>query len=75
MLWVEISPAHRKDGAMSGFPPISVRQPQPYDLVDDPVRACGIGTGFEGQFAARVRDGHGAQIAKVSVHAGVGLVN
>jgi len=55
---------------MSGFPPISVRQPQPYDLVDDPVRACGIGTGFEGQFAARVRDGHGVQIAEVPVHAG-----
>lgn len=55
---------------MSRFPPISVRQPQPYDLVDAPVRACGIGTGFEGQFAARVRDGHGAQIARVSVHAG-----
>ena len=70
MSWAEISPAHREDGAMSGFPPISVRQPQPYDLVDDPVRACGIGTGFEGQFAARVRDGHGVQIAKVSVHAG-----
>lgn len=55
---------------MSGFPPIAVRQPRPYDLVDDPVRACGIGTGFEGQFAARVRDGHGAQIAEVPVHAG-----
>jgi nucleoid-associated protein YgaU len=55
---------------MSGFPPIAVRQPKPFDLVDDPVRACGIGTGFEGQFAARVRDGHGAQIAEVPVHAG-----
>jgi nucleoid-associated protein YgaU len=55
---------------MSGFPPIGVRQPQPYDIVDDPVRACGIGTGFEGQFSARVRDGHGAQIAQVPVRAG-----
>lgn len=55
---------------MSGFPPIAVRQPRPYDIVDDPVKACGIGTGFEGQFAARVRDGHGAQIAEVAVHAG-----
>jgi nucleoid-associated protein YgaU len=59
-----------KGARMSGFPPIAVRQPQPYDIVDDPVRACGIGTGFEGQFAARVRDGHGAQIAEVPVNAG-----
>jgi len=55
---------------MSGFPPITVRQPRPYDIVDDPVRACGIGTGFEGVFTARVRDGHGAQIAEVPVNAG-----
>ena len=55
---------------MSGFPPIAVRQPRPYDIVDDPVQACGVGTGFEGVFVARVRDGHGTQIAEVSVHAG-----
>jgi hypothetical protein len=35
---------------MSGFPPISVRQPAPYDLVDDPVSVSGVGTGFEGVF-------------------------
>ena len=55
---------------MSEFPPISIRQPQPGDLVDDPVRACGIGTGFEGQITARVRDGDGVQIAQVPVRAG-----
>ena len=55
---------------MSGFAPVAVRQPMPYDIVDDPVRACGVGTGFEGQIAARVRDGHGTQLAKVPVHAG-----
>jgi nucleoid-associated protein YgaU len=55
---------------MSGFPQIAVRQPKPYDLVDNPVRACGVGTGFEGVFVARVRDGHGTQIAEVSIHAG-----
>src|SRR5690348_10908117 len=64
------SGARRKEALMSGFPPIAVRQPEPYDLVDDPVRACGVGTGFEGRFAARVRDGHGAQIAEVAVNAG-----
>ncbi|HUA41732.1 MAG TPA: LysM peptidoglycan-binding domain-containing protein [Streptosporangiaceae bacterium] len=55
---------------MAGFPPIAVRQPAPYDIVDDPVRASGIGTGFEGQFAACVLDGNGNQIAEASIHAG-----
>ena len=41
---------------MAGLPPISVRQPRPFDIVDDPVEICGIGSGFEGQFAARDRD-------------------
>jgi nucleoid-associated protein YgaU len=55
---------------MSGFPPISVRQPQPFDLVDDPVDVCGVGTGFEGVFAARVRDGNGTQLVQVTINAG-----
>jgi nucleoid-associated protein YgaU len=53
-----------------GFPPISVRQPLAYDIVDNPVTVCGIGTAFEGQFVARLRDSHGTQIAKVPVSAG-----
>ncbi len=55
---------------MSGFPPISVRQPRPFDLVDDPVAVSGVGTGFEGVFAARVRDGNGTQLAQVTINAG-----
>ncbi len=55
---------------MAGFPPITVRQPRPYDLVDDPVVACGVGTGFEGVFAARLRDGNGAELVQISVTAG-----
>jgi nucleoid-associated protein YgaU len=55
---------------MSGFPPISVRQPRPFDLVDDPVAVAGVGTGFEGVFAARVRDGNGNQLAQVTINAG-----
>jgi nucleoid-associated protein YgaU len=55
---------------MSWFPPIAVRQPQPYDIADDPVRVCGIGTGFEGQLIALVRDARGAQVAKIPVKAG-----
>ena len=55
---------------MPNFPPISVRQPRPFDIVDDPVDVCGIGTGFEGTFSARVRDANGAQLALTSIHAG-----
>ncbi|HEY7268330.1 MAG TPA: Gmad2 immunoglobulin-like domain-containing protein [Dehalococcoidia bacterium] len=55
---------------MPGFPPISVRQPQPFDLVDDPVDVGGVGTGFEAVFTARVRDDNGAELALVSIHAG-----
>lgn len=35
-------------GLVAVFPPISVRQPRPHDIVDDPVGVCGVGTGFEG---------------------------
>jgi nucleoid-associated protein YgaU len=53
---------------MAGLPPISVRQPQPYDIVDDPVEVCGIGSGFEGQFAARVRDASGTELVQINVN-------
>jgi nucleoid-associated protein YgaU len=52
---------------MAGFPPISVRQPQPHDIVDDPVDVCGIGSGFEGQFAARIRDASGTELVLANV--------
>ncbi|MGH3799397.1 MAG: Gmad2 immunoglobulin-like domain-containing protein [Pseudonocardiaceae bacterium] len=55
---------------MPVFPPISVRQPQPFDIVDDPVEVCGVGTGFEGVFSARVRDGNGAELSQVRIMAG-----
>ena len=55
---------------MPSFPLFTVRQPRPHDLVDDPVEACGVGTAFEATFAARVRDGNGAQLAQVTVTAG-----
>jgi nucleoid-associated protein YgaU len=55
---------------MAGFPPISVRQPQPHDIVDDPVGVCGIGTGFEGVISARVRDANGTELKEVSIRAG-----
>ena len=55
---------------MSGFPPLTVRQPRPFDLVDDPVEVCGVGTGFEGVFSARVRDANGLELALISIMAG-----
>ena len=55
---------------MPAFPERSVRQPQPFDLVDDPVEVCGVGTGFEGTFAARVRDGNGNELAQITINAG-----
>lgn len=55
---------------MPGFPPITVRQPRPHDLVDDPVEVCGVGTGFEGAFSARVRDANGTQLVLVNIMAG-----
>ena len=55
---------------MPAFPPITVRQPQPFDIVDDPVEVCGVGTGFEGRFSARVRDGNGGELVQISITAG-----
>jgi len=52
------------------FPPIAVRQPQPYDLVDLPVMVCGVGTGFEGVIGARLRDANGDPLVEVSISVG-----
>jgi hypothetical protein len=55
---------------MAIFPPITVRQPRPHDLVDDPVGVCGVGTGFEGVISARVRDNNGRELRQTSIRAG-----
>jgi len=57
---------------MSGFAPITVRHPQPFDIVDDPVDVCGIGTGFEATINARVRDAVGHELARTHISAGLG---
>jgi hypothetical protein len=54
----------------TGLPPITLRQPQPFDIVDDPVGVCGLGTGFEATFQVRARDAHGAVLAETVVTAG-----
>ena len=55
---------------MPGLPPFSVRQPQPFDLVDDPIGVCGVGTGFEGVFEARIRDGNNNELVQMTINAG-----
>jgi nucleoid-associated protein YgaU len=55
---------------MPGLQPIVVRQPQPFDIVDDPVKVCGVGTGFEGSFSARVRDANGGELSLTGISAG-----
>jgi nucleoid-associated protein YgaU len=52
------------------FPPRAIRQPQPFDIVDDPIKLSGVGTGFEATFAARVRDDEGNELTQVSIMAG-----
>src|SRR3954451_2878339 len=59
---------------MAGLPPISVRQPQPNDIVDDPAGVCGIGSGFEGRFAARVRDDNGTELVQITVNGSGGVL-
>jgi nucleoid-associated protein YgaU len=55
---------------MPGFPPITVRHPRPFDIVDNPIEICGVGTGFEGVISARVRDGDGTELMVESINAG-----
>ena len=55
---------------MPSFPARAIRQPRPFDIVDDPVKLSGVGTGFEATFAARVRDADGTELTLVSIMAG-----
>lgn len=55
---------------MSVFQSIIVRQPEPFDVVDTPVAVCGIGTAFEGRFAARLRDADGEQLQQIPIETG-----
>jgi nucleoid-associated protein YgaU len=66
----ERSPRKWGGGIVAGIPPISVRQPRPHDIVDDPVGVCGVGTGFEGVIEARVRAGNGQELKRVPIKAG-----
>ncbi len=49
-----------------------VQQPQPFDLVGDPVLIAGTGSGFEATLDWRVHDGHDERTGFVTVGGGTG---
>ena len=49
-----------------------VQQPQPFDLVGDPVRISGLGQGFEAVLNWRVHDGHDERTGFFNVGGGTG---
>jgi nucleoid-associated protein YgaU len=55
---------------MVHFPGIVVRQPQAHDIVDDPIKICGIASVFEANLQVRVRDQKGVEIARKFFTAG-----
>jgi len=52
------------------FPEVIVQQPQPFDIVDEPIRIAGIGRAFEGTIATRVLDADGNTLARSFVNGG-----
>lgn len=57
---------------IASLPAVVVLQPQPYDLVDESVQVAGIGSGFEGCFSARLRDGTGQEVGSLPIIKGGG---
>lgn len=49
-----------------------IQQPQPFDVVGDPVRISGIGQGFEATLQWRVHDGHDERTGFFNVGGGTG---
>ena len=52
------------------FPEVIVHQPQPFDIVDEPIRIAGIGRAFEGTIATRALDANGNTLAESFVQGG-----
>ncbi len=52
------------------FPDVILQQPQPFDIVDDPILIAGVGRGFEGTISTRARDANGAVLAESFVQGG-----
>jgi nucleoid-associated protein YgaU len=55
---------------MAYLPLIAVRQPKPYDLVDDPIEICGVSNVFEATLHVRVRDQNGEEVIQKFFTAG-----
>lgn len=55
---------------MSGLRPIIIQSPRDYDVVGNVVYIAGVGTGFEGVLAARIRDDHGNVLDETTFHVG-----
>ncbi len=49
-----------------------IQQPQPFDLVGDPIRISGIGQGFEATLQWRVHEGHDERTGFFNVGGGTG---
>lgn len=49
-----------------------IQQPQPFDIVGDPVLIAGIGQGFEAVFNWRVHDGHDERTGIINAGGGTG---
>ncbi len=49
-----------------------IQQPEPFDLVGDPIRISGIGQGFEATLQWRVHDGHHERTGYFNVGGGTG---
>ena len=52
------------------FPEVIVQQPQPFDIIDEPIHIAGIGRAFEGTIATRVLDADGNTLARSFVQGG-----
>jgi nucleoid-associated protein YgaU len=49
---------------MAKLAAITIRSPQPHDIVNEPIQISGIASTFEGTIQVRVRDGNGAKVAE-----------
>jgi hypothetical protein len=54
------------------IPAIAIRQPRPFDIVNDPILICGMIGAFEAIFQARVRDAGGNAFVDETINLGRG---
>ncbi|RMD71762.1 MAG: LysM peptidoglycan-binding domain-containing protein [Cyanobacteria bacterium J149] len=54
--------SQENNSPMANFDFIQIRQPQIYDIVNIPIKVCGVATGFEGVIQYRLRDEQGKEL-------------